>query len=400
MYSSSICVVFALNYLYMAWKKSELSRLRRKAHSLLKHGYVMLNCYHRRPKRYIWDRILKPRLECFWEKKYSDFKLCNRNTWPKVNQAFCEVIPGLPQLYSDNYEVQALLCFLLDSNLRCFHFGEQTHWKLKLLISPFWFVFGEIFCSINAASLHGADQSPWHLLNWPDQENQVGESIPKTSHFDNGHMDMYEKGLPTAADNPFSSLQHRMLSMLLWQCSVLLYSDTPGDLSSAEGVTGLFPSSHFAMLDAIHTLAAQNIATTMTPDAVTYSIRRDKFRESLKDWGDERNPVQLPISEGEMLLILPTLVHCGMKAMKPMENGMPRVIQNPKSYASVYWLSTPENQRKFVALLDSCAKTSLFHRLYTDALGLCGELWSEDDSNMMCKCKKDSEELVQRILSS
>jgi hypothetical protein len=93
-------------------------------------------------------------------------------------------------LISENYEAQAILVYFCSgSSFRFISFGSQTHWRLKLLISPFWAAglwkgpFPE-----NSSYLVGKDQS-WHLVNWPagnSEGNVVGNQFHNGAHIDSG----------------------------------------------------------------------------------------------------------------------------------------------------------------------------------------------------------------------
>lgn len=191
----SLCVAsYSIWRLYVTL---ETKRIKLLAEAFVRDGYVAISGVSPKRKRVLWDTILSPVLQQYWASRHSTFDITSVDSWPTpiggkaYGDTFTdESIPGLPALISENYEAQAILVYFCSgSSFRCISFGSQTHWRLKLLISPFWAAglwkgpFPE-----NSSYLVGKDQS-WHLVNWPagnSEGNVVGNQFHNGAHIDSG----------------------------------------------------------------------------------------------------------------------------------------------------------------------------------------------------------------------
>lgn len=358
------------------WRNHEKKRLNRKAWELVKQGYVIIDCVDARAKAGAWDR-LSDALERKWTDNSPHFALEKQETWPQPedgrssNDTLKEKIEGLPRLFTDNYEAQAILCALYDSRFRRFDFGNQTHRKLKLLMSPLWFLLPKHFGSEMRGNLFGCDQS-WHIVNWPNRSGkQAGRPIPFNAHFDGGHNNAYTQlGIPcSGADfRKLGSMDEIMLSMPIWQTAILFYCDTPGTLGAREGATGFYSLSHFVVAEAIRwTLLRGNALSTID------------FRQALKKWGAHsiERLVQPHLPEGKGILAIGTLAHTRMWCTEPMSAQRPRVIQNCKVHADYKYLTKFEERKTFISHIP---RESLLARLFTSPLELCSQLYGADDT--------------------
>lgn len=118
--------------------------------------------------------------------------------------------------------------------------------------------------------------------------------------------------------------------MLMWQLGVIFFCDTPGDLGEEEGATGFYPGTHISILEAI---------LRRDRSGADIPIDFDHFREAVKLLGEKYEDLlrQVRIPDGKALLVLGTLAHTLMWAVKPMtsvhygaETKYPRSLQNCK----------------------------------------------------------------------
>jgi hypothetical protein len=436
----SVCTMICAAWgFYFVYRELEIRRISRLARKFAINGYVCIKGITPERKRRVWHKYLSHALFSFWRERHPGMATDDPDTWPCPSNGkayednMTQRIEQTPLIYSENYEAQAILCCFLSPRLRHVSFGLQTHWKLKLLLSPLWAIglFNDP-CSYGSLVLHGDDQA-WHIVNWPAPHFNASQPVPEGGHIDSGPDAVFARfGMPPqlALDvsanigndlrvhGPDIITNIAMLSLLLHQTSVLYYCETPGQLSAREGMTGLVRGSHIILLEcirrkiqtAIETAHTECMNAAKTP-VVPYDMRpmspmtdgsqhdasrkaSDGIRMALKRWtssaGALSRLIQPTAAEGEAVLCMGFTVHTAMRPVTPMYSAddaplpMPRVIQNAKAFLQLREEDEPgcparEESSRFdngaltksaSQLLDGLDRRSLAWGLLTDPLGL------------------------------
>lgn len=358
---------------YEDWRNKEIRKLQLLCQELGEIGYLKLpSTVSGSDKRVCWENILKPMMMKLWREKYSEFDL-EKQAWPEPENGKNyqmtlrdNRVPGMPHVFRNNYLVQAVLCCFIDPELRLIHYGDQTCFKLKALISPKWAFTSLIGSSTQGGSesttdslnkswgnppegmfqFNGDDQS-WHITNLPNSKyGKVGKALPWASHFDAGIENIFTKGIPealalTSEDQVQSGqkmtkedMERHMLRLALHQLGIIFYCDTPGTLNPARGATGFYPGSHLIVNKGLKDIlieksriswwslgfALRQVFPAVDPEATSTSTTRES----------KPKLVQPALQENEILLALGTVVHSSMFATQLMPRGQPRVIQNCK----------------------------------------------------------------------
>ena len=330
--------VSALTFaLWELWRHLELKRLRRRAEALLREGYLLVDSIAPARKASVWRDYLLPRLISHWESLLPNFNIEDTSTWPMPENGRAyetslrsEDSGASPlKVFSSNYEVQAVIAYLFDPDLRLVSFDRRSHWKFWLLThSPSSWIRSSASILIS-----GTDQS-WHLMNWPNpRHGAVRTPILNNAHIDAGESSRYFEGLPTP-DIPISRAvepsSDRLLSMLLWQLGILFFCDTPGELGEEEGATGFYPGTHISILEGI---------LLRDRSGAPLPIDFEQFRDAVKLVGEKNEELlkQVSLPDGKALLAFGTLAHTLMWAVEPMRSShygkemlYPRSIQNCK----------------------------------------------------------------------
>ena len=405
---------------YSIWRYFELEHIRRKALHLLCYGYVRVPSISPTTKRHIWERDLLPRLLNHWLKLYPSFVLEDRSTWPTPmgKELYAtsyhneEDNAHLPKLFSTNYEIQAIIAYLFDKDLKLVNYGAQSHWKFLLLKNPFHLLLSAFkysqSCSVPQLFITG-NEFGWHLLNWPCKVKEViGTPIPRMGHMDNGEQAHYQHGIPPSLPqnncDPEDKISIRLLYMLLWQIGIIFYCDSPGNLGNAQGATGFFPFSHIAVLQALrdHTALAGSAP-----------IPFETFSKVFKDFGDEfaYEIHQVDISDGDALLALGPLIHTLMHAVEPMvslhsngtEVSYPRSIQNAKIRARDLGSVDELSDQMWTMIRHQDCSSSLLLQLVKEPLnflsGLSFEM-RENGMDLIENLKKQSKFILSNILTT
>ncbi len=84
--------------------------------------------------------------------------------------------------------------------------------------------------------------------------------------------------------------------------------------------TGIYPSSHQAILSYIKTFFTEKHK----------DIDYEFFRGGLKKIEGGGAVQQVKLKEREIMVVIGSMAHSTMYAQVPMENNVPRIIQNPK----------------------------------------------------------------------
>ena len=374
-YSLWICC--GLYALYKVYRELEIRRIGCLAEHFVVHGYVCISGVKPARKKAVWSHLLYNHFFGYWQGRHPNMTRDCPLTWPcdpsgkTYEDNLTDSIDGTPLLYTENYEAQAILCFLMSSRLRHVTFGKQSHWRLKLLIDPLWSLGFSRSPDDNTSITLGGDDQAWHIVNWPAPDLPHPEAVPNGGHIDSGPDAILTRGIPpplridmchsrvdngectaTVNDTP-STTELALLSLLLHQLAILYYCETPGVLGPQEGMTGIVRSSHIILLEALR----QRLALVMSSDqhnshSLTPCVPWEDLdgsgsgvRMSLKRWCDSAPArsrlVQPSISEGEAVLCMGWVVHTAMRPTCPMvsiaapHRPLPRVIQNAKSF--VQW---------------------------------------------------------------
>ena len=373
---SSLFGIWLPCYCYFeCWRSRERKRLANKAMVFATNGFIEItDAVTATNKRDSWD-ILLPRLIEYWEGVFPGFSISDRATWPigvQRSSSYREKVPDLPKLIMDSYEVQAIMCALFDPNISLFHFGEQSHWRLRMLISPIWAISPSSVWAMPSGSikLHGVDQS-WHLPNWPEQrtEQSFNGEVPNGTHIDGGQNGLYErKGVPCSPEEMtwYRSTDEQMLAMSMWQSSILFHCETPGFLSKECGATGFHKWSHIIVLEALRRVISSNNTSFMG------------IKKSLKEWGRLKENSdrlhQIEFQETSQFLVMGTLAHTAMFASALMSENCPRIIQNCKIHADDIFFPVRDKsgclRRQFVATIP---RNSILAKMYTSPLSFLKE---------------------------
>lgn len=228
-----------LEQLYELWKSSCAKRANHRARRLCRDGMLVIrSAVSGERKRSCWENILRPHMVSHWKKQYENFSLQNINDIPqpqngrRYEMTSTHLLDGMPLLVSENFELQMIIAALIDKRLALVSFGSQTHWKLKLFMSPLWFMFGDKFQPTSMIQLSGADQA-WHLTNAPNVHAKVGCGIPSNTHFDGGVDNIFmTNGVPLGS-RP-ASIEDRLLMTAFHQIAIMFHCETPGVLGKEE----------------------------------------------------------------------------------------------------------------------------------------------------------------------
>jgi hypothetical protein len=368
--------------MYRKWKQHVESKLKIQINILIKDGLLVLESPFKK-KAMIWGKFIRPHLTNHWQSEYNipiDIRtkmddllrlIPHPDHGRRKEMTLRSKLPHLPSLVSNNFEVQALICSLFHRDMKVVHFGRQTHWKLKLLLNPLWFLFGDVFKPKDMFEVAGEDQS-WHIVNAPNSEGQIGQRIPRSSHIDAGYNSIYEKGLPPEVPTHVLhdvSFEDRMMLMAFRQIAILFYCETPGYLGAKQGATAFIPRSHFWLLECVKRLALE----CGTLDWYKHSLALKEYGE-LHAW--EFIPIELP--EDKMLLSLGCVVHSPTWVTELMQSSecdpQIRTIQNCKITCNYEFSSDNNTLKRF---LKAIPNDSYLKQLYCRSLPLCSKLFGE-----------------------
>ena len=400
------------------------------AEELAVNGYIYLNMESHissRQKAEAFNQHLKPHLLEHWKKVQPDLCLDKGSEkWPQEERGRAyhltsrkTDVEGMPRVFSGFYSPQAVLSYIVCPRMSLVHFGKQTSWKLKLLISPTWaaghalqYVFGplpavEAMCYPKGMFEFGAHDQSWHIIALPNKKHgTTGLPLPFGAHIDSGEFGIYTKGVPPrlsdmtlhALENSTmareigqrmkthqltTAQEYRMLAMALHQLSILFYCETPGDLDQSTGMTGFWPRSHLVVLEGIRSLLANpnpnpkakgNSSDTVDWDRHTLAVK--KLYQNLTDHQSCRakDPEaktrlfeQPTMRDGQAILAIGPLVHSAMWFRELLPNRNPRSILNIKVTGARDLLQSPAHG-KSVSEEQSALQSSFLQRVPTDSL--------------------------------
>jgi len=363
---------------YEEWRSRELKELRSKAQTLLRQGTLLLEspCSSEK-KRRGWETQLRPTMIAHWTATFPGFDYKDPETWPqpengkehKLSNTYNKV-QGLPRLTSDDYNLQAVVAYMLDPNLRGrVHYGDQTHIKLQFLLNPLFVLCGGVskYRSLirsliggtgedESIELQGSDQS-WHLVNIANKHaaGRAGRPLPSSCHIDGGEDGAFVRsGLPAVFPSPALSddantqsatltLEERLLLTFVHQLAILFHCETPGPLLAENGATAFLPQSHLGLVLGLKDAARGG--GTFPWATHTAAIRQLGCEPEV-----EATMLPLELPEGRSLVAFGLTMHAQTWALETMGSEI-RVIQNAKIKASKATRSSHEAQRRLIASL-------------------------------------------------
>ena len=367
-------IAITSSYGYIQWRNNEIKVIKLDALKLLKIGYIIIDSpVSTAEKHKAWLNILKPHMLQHYKSKFPLFDMNDQSTWPQPANGKAyqltshdDKLPYLPKLITNNYKVQAIVCYIVDPDMSNINFGHQTHKKLLFLISPLCYLLGlenynryksmtlldvinlllgrntsitnSSTDSSNKASdsgieLEGTDQS-YHLVNIVNNKyGKIGKPLPWATHIDGGDNNIYYRsGLPALYPPPSASdaaevlsPEERVLLTLIHQLSILFHCETPGDLGPEQGVTGFYPSSHLYLLRGLH-----YIMTNEPPHPTTTQFQQHAQSVRLLGQDLAHTITQTTLQENKQLLAFGFTMHTAMYAKRLMNDMDIRVIQNCK----------------------------------------------------------------------
>ena len=327
----------------MRWRKLERAKWAKKTEQLIRDGFLEVEGISTSQKSIAWSELLL-RFEELWSKQVDGFELTDQTTWPqgvdKKTTLTERVVLRQPRLITDSYEVQAISSAIYDPRMERFHFGAQTHWRLRLMVDLFWCLFPRWAApspSANANStceLKGCDEA-WHILNWPLRDDKAQESFYSSTHIDAGQNNIYRRrGVPCSSEDmaQWESPDHRMLRMTMFQSLILFYCDSPGDLGPEEGATAFHPHSHIITMGAMRRLAEEGRTSMNILQAFRAWGERCEHHRDLGG-GYQARPLRIPATRA--IVALGSYAHHAGPAVRAMPLGQPRSIQNCKIHAGL-----------------------------------------------------------------
>ena len=120
-----VSIPISIISIYYAWKSYEMYRISLLSKEFVKNGYIKLKTsITLKQKRKAWIRILQDLLRHWTLVLPKTFDINDNNTWPK-NKKLMKLSTmkskvnhvDIPSLIDDNYEIQAILCYLHDEHI-------------------------------------------------------------------------------------------------------------------------------------------------------------------------------------------------------------------------------------------------------------------------------------------
>mmetsp|Transcript_25039 Transcript_25039/g.35967 ORF Transcript_25039/g.35967 Transcript_25039/m.35967 type:complete len:457 (-) Transcript_25039:3399-4769(-) len=375
-------------------KRQKRLELKRKCLRFLLDGYILVDSINPSSKKRAWIYSILPQLCNHWLKVHSDkFNIQDSTSWPcpingvsyESNLTAADQIQ-YPKLLSSNNEIQSIIIYLFDDDDKSssVRFDFKSSWFVQSVVSNLKTLFGSLWASQENLILLSGNNHGWNLINWKQSIFPAGQPIPNKAHIDGGEAFHYKQGLPINASTAMAiydmkrtetgcdvNLQARLsiLSMLMWQISIIFYCDTPGDLTIEEGVTGFYRGSHFPILHSLHRYMHTYFSTlsNSTDDNIPSVIDYTTFAAAIKQFGvftqtDRLQQHEIP--DGKALLCFGPVAHTLMWSTKAMCNNlMPRSMQNAKILGDRSKLSSTHS---LLELVNKIKPQSLIGRLADD----------------------------------
>jgi hypothetical protein len=329
-------------------------------------------------KRAAWYNIIKPHMISKWIKTISNYDetkdIQSQLEQPIHGKTYnltstnSELV-GLPKLITDSYRVQCIIGYMIDPSFKLVDFGNQTHWKYRLLRDSLPIFMYESITNKKSKSiitLEGSDQS-WHITVVKNKHGETGKPLPWATHIDGGENAVFiRNGWPAinikeeeAKTDDKLTVDEKILLILLHQLAILFYCETPGRLGVEEGATGFFPYSHRAVI---------NVFRKILDEQKDHNIPHSRITSVLRLFGKENanDLKQIVLPENQMLLAFSTMVHSPMWSIQSMENNEVRVIQNCKiKFDSDIRKAPVQIQRE---LINTIPKDSILRKLASNNL--------------------------------
>ena len=366
-------------YAYVEYdKRLEIIKIKQDAITFATTGIIMIDSpVSIEDKRTAWKNVIKPHMITKWIKTISNYDetkdIQSQLEQPTHGKTYNLTstnaeLQGIPKLITDNYRVQAIIGYMIDPSFKLVDFGNQTHWKYRLLRDPFPIFLYESITnkkSKSIISLEGSDQS-WHITVLKNKHGEAGKPIPWATHIDGGeNASFIRNGWPPinikeeAKVNGNLTVDEMILLILLHQIAILFYCETPGLLGVEEGATGFFPYSHRAVI---------NVFRKILDEQKDHNIPHSRITSVLRLFGKENSSdlKQTTLPDNQTLLAFSTLVHSPMWAVQSMENNEIRVIQNCKIKFSSDIRKAPLQIQK--EIINAIPKDSILAKLASNNL--------------------------------
>mmetsp|Transcript_48912 Transcript_48912/g.62779 ORF Transcript_48912/g.62779 Transcript_48912/m.62779 type:complete len:503 (+) Transcript_48912:122-1630(+) len=304
-----LCLSSALICLEI-WRQKEKSKIRKLTDVLVEYGVVQVEGSTSKSKENAWNAYLPHLLNTWKIASESTFCLHNRKSWPqiKTGRAYSYAHKSHEhypiKLWQDHYEAQAVVVCLIDNKLNGnVHWGNKTHWKLKLLLFGSWKRFNPFFKMSSFLKFNKINQriknnkynknnnididieiqmegseNAWGIVNFPlnrhdslnykekksinkeDKEDNIESRVtPQHAHIDGGRRGLFTQGLPFKPSNTIGNrttitvdvdtvnVDTALMQLLANQTVIQLFCCSQGTLGIDQGVTGIYEGSHLIL---------------------------------------------------------------------------------------------------------------------------------------------------------
>ena len=386
------------------WREREKARLYGLAMTLSSHGFVKVKGIASSVKETAW-REYEPLLEAKWIRERckerrkvddekgqkSSFNINNPVTWPHSESgryksyghhgaasgrldSVGRSLDYPVRLWDDNYEAQAVVAVFVGGTLDGrVHWGDRTHWKLRLLMFRPWNAVASLFK--NTDCIRGVDDldvaeskseyqkqdysnesevelildgenNGWGITIFPTtKKEQGGKPTLKHAHIDGGRNSIFQKdgfpfrGKPGAVESYCDCdeaenmrLDVELMQLVAAQAAIQIVCCTPGKLDAAKGVTGIYEGSNLILVAALRDALCRarrrqrnESKKNVTSCRATISYRAVKAAlvNATEGPGSESRAIsellrQVTIEDDEVIIMTGSTVHGAMFSSEPM----------------------------------------------------------------------------------
>jgi hypothetical protein len=333
--SATVAVVGTLG-----WRRREVSGSRRKAHALVRDGFVDVEfCTHSEKEH--WWRDLSQELRSQWAKSgFPEADPNDESTWAAISKSSQmnyslanDNIASQPDIYKDSYELQKIIVATIDPQISGrVHFGKQTHWKFQFLTSAPLVWLDQMVGGVTNQTNSGrelvlrSDKQGWRLPRFPapSPEPKATYKNGSTWHTDQHTSHLKKTGIVPVPREGAETVAHAFGSLV----AVVWYCATPGTMGPAEGATGILEDSHALVMEMYRRAGQRNMKFSVADfDAALQSFCPPCLPEESRQ----------PLRSGNVRLIMPSLAHTVVLPQSSMA-GRVRVVQNPKCWIKQHLL--------------------------------------------------------------
>ena len=320
---------------YEVWKKKTIEEQVRLATLLCSVGYVDVQGVAKKKKEKDWELIANALKETWKQHNFEGADPNDSSTWKGVSvasQRFTSLtkVEGVIEL-GRLAPVQMVYIALFDPEfVGKVHFGHETSWIVKLLISPLW-LFHPRFEPKGSLVLQGGQG--WKLPRFPPPDIQHAE--PAAIYNNGWHTDqitcdeLVRNGLVDPSTSPTRCMKEATLHMFTTMAGSLLYCATPGELNSRNGSTGIIPGAH---LDALATIGKATACVTKGEKEEHMKMKPAELQTALNTMLPRFLPPEhRPTLPSDRIRLLTAVTpHTVTLPSEAMQDGHVRVVQNPK----------------------------------------------------------------------